>query len=302
MSLLPFSFISAHKNPPTFSQSKLYYALISTLLVAVTSGAAGCSNNTPDASSNNGNNSVVSSSQTSSAQTNSGTSTPTISATADSDQGVVEALQTNLKASGIEETVISAVPTDMDGIYWVTVEGLPAFFTDKSGKHVIQGQIIAVGGNEPIDISGELIARTAKQALSAVDKADMVIYPAKGETKSVLYSFTDADCGYCRQLHSEMDEINALGIEVRYLAWPRSLESIPKMETIWCSEDRIAAMNQAKMGAEVSGPSCSSPVEEQMALGASLGVRGTPAIFTESGEQIGGYLPAPQLAQAAGIS
>jgi len=28
-------------------------------------------------------------------------------------------------------------------------------------------------------------------------------------------------------------------------------------------------------------------------------VRGTPAIFTESGQQIGGYLPAAQLAEAA---
>lgn len=212
---------------------------------------------------------------------------------------MVKALQTNLKASGIEEEIISAVPTDMDDIYWVTASGLPSFFTDKSGKHIIQGQIIAVGQEAPVDISGALVAKAAQDALKTVDKKDMVIYPAKGATKSVVYAFTDADCPYCTKLHEEMSDINARGIEVRYLAWPRSEGSIPKMEAIWCSEDRKAAMDQAKMGANVQAPSCNNPVKEQIELGMSLGVRGTPAIFTESGQQIGGYLPAAQLAQTA---
>lgn len=284
---LPF-FSTIKKSTRTFARSKLSHAMMSALLVVV---AAGCSNNSADATSNT---SSVSNTQASSAKVS---STPV--AATDSDASVVKSLQANLKASGIEENIVSAVATDMAGIYWVTAEGLPAFFTDKSGKHIIQGQIISVGQGEPVDISGALVARTAQDALKAVDKKDMIIYPAKGETKSVVYSFTDADCPYCTKLHEEMDEINALGIEVRYLAWPRSEGSIPKMEAIWCSEDRVAAMNQAKGGANVSGPSCDSPVQEQIALGARLGVRGTPAIFTEAGNQIGGYLPAQQLAQAA---
>jgi len=282
-------FISTIARPAnTLTRHKLSHAIISALLVVV---ATGCSNNTADATSKT---TVVSSTKASS---DTSSSKPT--AAVNSDQSVVKSLEANLKASGIEEKIISAVATDMEGIYWVTAEGLPAFFTDKSGKHIIQGQIISVGEGEPVDISGTLVARTAQDALKAVDKKDMIIYPAKGETKSIVYSFTDADCPYCTKLHAEMDEINALGIEVRYLAWPRSEASIPKMEAIWCSEDRVAAMNQAKSGANLVGPSCASPVQEQIALGARLGVRGTPAIFTESGNQIGGYLPAEQLAQAA---
>ncbi|MEN2752045.1 DsbC family protein [Psychrobacter sp. FBL11] len=274
------------KSASMFNRRQLSHAIIGALLVTV---ATGCSNNTADTTSKTN---VVSSTKASSTTS---TSKPAV----DSDQSVVTALQSNLGASGIDEKIVSAVPTEMDGIYWVTAEGLPAFFTDKSGKHIIQGQIISVGQGEPVDISGALVARTAQEALKAVDKKDMIIYPAKGETKSVVYSFTDADCPYCTKLHSEMDELNALGIEVRYLAWPRSEGSIPKMEAIWCSEDRVAAMNQAKSGANVMAPSCESPVKEQIELGARLGVRGTPAIFTESGQQIGGYLPAKQLAQTA---
>ena len=268
----------------TFSRKPLSRMMMGALLVVV---AAGCSNNAADATSNTG---IVNSAEA---------KVSTAQVAADSDSAVVKSLQANLKASGIEENILSAVPTDMKDIYWVTASGLPSFFTDKSGKHIIQGQIIAVGAEAPVDISGALVAKTAQEALKAVDKKDMIIYPAKGETKSVVYSFTDADCPYCTKLHEEIDDINARGIEVRYLAWPRSEGSIPNMEAIWCSEDRNAAMDLAKMGANVQAPSCNSPVKSQIELGMALGVRGTPAIFTESGQQIGGYLPAAQLAQTA---
>ncbi|WP_296244117.1 MULTISPECIES: DsbC family protein [unclassified Psychrobacter] len=277
------SFSKATASHAMFSRKPLSRMMMGALLIVV---AAGCSNNAADATSNT---SIV----------NNAEAKVSTAQVADNDATVVKALQANLKASGIEEEIISAVPTDMDDIYWVTASGLPSFFTDKSGKHIIQGQIIAVGQDAPVDISGALVAKTAQDALKAVDKKDMVIYPAKGATKSVVYAFTDADCPYCTKLHEEMGDINARGIEVRYLAWPRSEGSIPKMEAIWCSEDRKAAMDQAKMGANVQAPSCNSPVKEQIELGMSLGVRGTPAIFTESGQQIGGYLPAAQLAQTA---
>ena len=278
------SFSKTTATRDTFSRKPLSRMMMGALLVVV---AAGCSNNAADATSNTG---IVNSAEA---------KVSTAQVAADSDSAVVKSLQANLKASGIEENILSAVPTDMKDIYWVTASGLPSFFTDKSGKHIIQGQIIAVGAEAPVDISGALVAKTAQDALKAVDKKDMIIYPAKGETKSVVYSFTDADCPYCTKLHEEIDDINARGIEVRYLAWPRSEGSIPKMEAIWCSEDRNAAMDQAKMGANVQAPSCNSPVKSQIELGMALGVRGTPAIFTESGQQIGGYLPAAQLAQTA---
>lgn len=271
----------------SFPRTTLSRFMMSALLVVIT---AGCSNNAADATNNT---SVVNATDT---------KVSPAKMSADNDPAVVKALQANLKASGIEENIVSAVPTDMEGIYWVTAEGLPSFFTDKSGKHIIQGQIIAVGEAAPVDISAALVASTAQEALKAVDKKEMIIYPAKGATKSVIYAFTDADCGYCRKLHEEMDDINARGIEVRYLAWPRSQESVPKMEAVWCSQDRNAAMNQAKMGADVQAPSCANPVQEHMALGARLGVRGTPAIFTEAGEQVGGYLPAAQLAEVVGAN
>lgn len=273
-----------------FATTTKRWSLLS--LAIVTMLGVGCSNNAPDTTAKKSE--VVT--------TPSATATPKTPVATNSDAKIVKALQANLKASGINETITSAVPTDMPGIYWVSAEGLPSFFTDAEGRHIIQGQIVQVGSETPVDISAGLLASAAKDKLAAVDKKDMIIYPAKGETKAVIYAFTDADCPYCHKLHEEIDQINASGIEVRYLAWPRSEPSIPKSEAIWCSKDRRAAMDKAMTGGDIKAADCQNPVLQQIELGMSLGVSGTPAIYTEDGHQIGGYLPAGQIAQAVGIS
>lgn len=220
---------------------------------------------------------------------------------ANNDAEVVDLLQSNLKQSGIDANIISAQPTSMPDIYWVTAEDMPPFFADKAGKHIIQGQIVQVGDSQPVDISAQLVAQAAQSKLQAIDSKDSIIYPAKGETKGVIYVFTDPTCPYCQKLHDEMAAINAKGIEVHYLAWPRHEQAFPIMEAIWCSSDRNAAMDKAKAGQNVDAPRCDNPIQAQMSLGFSLGVRGTPAIFTQDGRQIGGYLPAAQIAQELGL-
>jgi thiol:disulfide interchange protein DsbC len=129
----------------------------------------------------------------------------------------------------------------------------------------------------------------------------MIVFSPQGKPKSTVYVFTDADCGYCRKLHSEMDQILAQGIEVRYLAWPRSPQSMPDMNAVWCSEDRNSAMTQAKNGIKVQAASCENPVMKHREIGMQIGVNGTPAIYTPDGKYLGGYIPAPELAKQLGL-
>lgn len=210
-------------------------------------------------------------------------------------------LAANLAKSGITAKITSVTATSMPNIYWVKAEGLPEFFTDVTGQYVVQGDIIKVGGAKPEHISANLQAQDAKASLASIDKKDMIIFPAKGQMKAAIYVFTDADCGYCRKLHSEIDEINALGIEVRYLPWPRSEQTMPIMEKIWCSSDRKKALTDAKLGMPINSPTCSNPVRKIYELGANLGINGTPAVFDTEGHQLGGYLPPAELAQALNL-
>lgn len=213
---------------------------------------------------------------------------------------VAQTLQKNLADTGIQQEILSAEPTEIDNIYIVNADGIPPFFTDQTGRYVIQGQIMDIGNSVPIDIASKSISKKAKEKLANIDEKEMIIYPAKGETKATIYVFTDVDCPYCTQLHQEIDRTNELGIEVRYLAFPRMEMSLPKMQNIWCAENKKQAMDDAKSGKDISNiKTCESPVEKQIELGISLGVNGTPGIFTESGQKIGGYLPSEQLAKAA---
>ena len=227
--------------------------------------------------------------------------TPTVAVSSANNAQLQQLLQANLAKSGIDTQIVSVVPTSMPNIYWVKAKDMPALFTDSTGQYDIQGDIIKVGGAKPENISRDLQARDAKAALASLDKKDMMIFPAKGTTKGVINVFTDADCAYCRKLHSQIDEINALGIEVRYLPWPRSEQTFPIMEKIWCSSDRNTALTQAKQGMPIDAPACENPVQRIHDLGLSIGINGTPAIFTPDGQQIGGYLPPQELAKALGI-
>ena len=58
--------------------------------------------------------------------------------------------------------------------------------------------------------------------LAQVSERQMIVFEPQGKVKHTLTTFTDIDCGYCRKLHNEIGELNALGIRVRYLLFPRA--------------------------------------------------------------------------------
>ncbi len=63
-----------------------------------------------------------------------------------------------------------------------------------------------------------------------------------------------------------------------------------------CAADRNSALTKAKSGKDVKSDACETElVAKGWNVGRSVGVSGTPAILTESGYLIAGYLPAPQL-------
>jgi thiol:disulfide interchange protein DsbC len=138
--------------------------------------------------------------------------------------------------------------------------------------------------------------------LHSVDPATMIVFKPNGEVKHTVTIFTDVDCGYCRQFHREIDKVTALGIEVHYLFYPRTgpnTESWTKADEVWCAPDHNAALTRAKLGGSLPAASdaCKTPVETHYELGQRIGVRGTPAVFNEAGDLIGGYLPPATLAK-----
>ena len=145
-----------------------------------------------------------------------------------------------------------------------------------------------------------------KQLLAAIDKKDMVIFKATtGEPKAVINVFTDIDCGYCRKLHEEVPEMNRLGIEVRYLAYPRAgigSASYDKLVSAWCSDNPQLALTLAKGGSDLPVRTCANAVAAEYQLGGAMGVTGTPSLVFEDGRMQAGYIPVAQLAVVLGLN
>ena len=193
---------------------------------------------------------------------------------------------------GVEREQITASP--IEGIYEIAIGTQVAYVSD-DGRYLLQGELFDLDSNENLTEQRRSKARVS--VLSKLDSQQMIVFsPQDKPAKHSIVVFTDIDCVYCRRLHQEIQQINDLGIEVRYAFYPRSgpgTASWQKAGNVWCAQDRRTALTNAKAGAEVPARKCeNTPIQSQYDVGQMAGVRGTPAIFTLAGHQIGGYLPA----------
>jgi thiol:disulfide interchange protein DsbC len=204
--------------------------------------------------------------------------------------------------SSLGLTVVKVEKTAVPGIaLLVTDQGL--FYASYNGDFFIQGKVYSLGA-KVTDIGEESLAKVRLEGLKIFED-DMITYKAKNE-KYVVSVFTDITCGYCRKMHEQMDEYNALGITFRYLAYPRSgikdrtgnlSQGFKDLRSVWCSDNTAEALTKAKSGSNISYRICEAPIEAQFNFGRQIGVSGTPAIILSNGMMIPGYQPPAQLAE-----
>ncbi|MDN7123569.1 bifunctional protein-disulfide isomerase/oxidoreductase DsbC [Pseudidiomarina terrestris] len=215
-----------------------------------------------------------------------------------SPQGVAQNDSSSFKRQHLERMgfVIESVNDSViDGVYEViTDQGL--VYVTADGETLIGGRLYDITGSEPQNLSEASIREMRRSDIAKVSD-EAILYPAENE-KYMITVFTDPTCGYCRQLHTNLEQYHKLGISVRYLAWPRSGlqgSAYQQLKTVWCSEDQQAALDAAKNDKRLPAASCDDPVDEHFALGNKFGVRGTPAIVLPSGEMLPGLVPAERL-------
>ena len=195
----------------------------------------------------------------------------------------------------------SAIP----GYFRVLVENGPTLYVATEGSHFFDGDVYQIGPSGFIDVEDLRFTAERKRWIANINTGDMIVFSPKGEKLAIINVFTDIDCGYCRKMHREIDKLNAYGIEVRYLAYPRSgidSEGYRKMVTAWCAPDRKDALTRMKRGENMPIALCSdNPVNEHFALGRKVGVSGTPSVVLMDGSMIPGYQPADALAEQLGL-
>lgn len=186
-------------------------------------------------------------------------------------------------------------PSPIEGLYEVTLGGR-VVYVSKDGRYLLSGRLIELETRE--DLTERVLAKQRLKMLAGVSEKQMIIFEPEGEVKHTLTTFTDIDCPYCRRMHSEMDQLNRLGIRVRYMLFPRAgvpSTSYEKAVSVWCATDQRAEMTRAKTGVIPERRTCENPVKEHMRLANRLGLSGTPFTITDTGRVITGYRPAPAL-------
>ncbi len=215
------------------------------------------------------------------------------------DSGREAALRTALAAAFPDAEVARLGPSPVPGLYEALV-GTEVFYLSEDGRYILQGDLIDLSAR--INISEEQRAAARVGLLAGVPMTETINFaPASASVRHTAYVFTDITCGYCRRFHQDVPELNELGIAVRYLAFPRAgvgSAAFEDMESVWCAADPQDAMTRAKTGRQVAPAACDNPVKRQYQLGESLGVRGTPAIYLDSGRYLPGYVPPETLLQA----
>ena len=194
----------------------------------------------------------------------------------------------------------AVVAIDIPGMYAIELSGGTTLYGTADGQHFFSGDLFAVQ-DDLVNLSEQRRDKKRQQLMAQQSLEDMIVFPAVGEPRGYIQVFTDVDCGYCRKLHNEMAQINELGIEVRYLAYPRAgvdSDTHDKMVSAWCAKDRQSAITQLKAGASVPRKTCQNAISDHYGLGQQLGISGTPAIVLADGRLLPGYLPAERLAAA----
>ena len=199
-----------------------------------------------------------------------------------------QVLPTGMSVKNIKESQV-------EGLFVVDIGDLQPIYASKDGNFFLYGEMYSIENGTLLNTTKQEINLNRKAVLdSELSEEDFITFAADNE-KHVVTVFTDVDCGYCRKFHGEIEDFNAQGITVNYVAFPRSgleSDSYNKIVSAWCSRDPKGTLTALKQGLDPELKLCQDhPVEDHFLLGQRIGITGTPAIISSSGDLLPGYLP-----------
>ena len=189
------------------------------------------------------------------------------------------------KKLGANAKVKSVSPAPVSGLYEVLV-GNDIFYTDTSGKYLIQGEIIELA-------SGKNITEQRQADLNRIKWSELTtanaIKNVRGNGSRQLAVFSDPNCGYCKRLEKSLQQLDNVTIYT-YLIPILSPDSAQKSKQIWCSSDPYKTyIDWMVNGIAPSGKGeCSTPLDKNMAFAKTYGITGTPTLFFTDGSRFPG--------------
>ena len=182
-------------------------------------------------------------------------------------------------------------------IFIVDIGDIQPIYVLPNTEYIILGDIFSLKGDKPESETEKDKGKLRLKILADLNQESFIKFKSNNE-KTILTVFTDVECTYCRKFHSEIDEYLANGVSINYLAFPRTgidSSSYEKMVAAWCSNEKKESITNLKNDIDIEMNSCENPVENHFEIGRRIGVTGTPAIITQTGLLLPGYIPANEL-------
>lgn len=222
------------------------------------------------------------------------------------DKEQLDKLRTAMEAPGVGLKVVSAQTSEIAGLYQVQLADGPLVYATLKGDFFIVGDLYSVTPQGYVNLAEKRRDGERMERLAKVKNEDMIIFSPAGETRAYVSVFFDDTCYYCQKLHQEVPQLNKNGVEVRYLAYPRAgvnSAAFKQLASAWCADDPQATLTALTRKEAVPENVCANnPVAAQFQLGQELGVNGTPAIVTQTGQMIPGYRSADELMVILGLN
>ncbi|MBT1070459.1 DsbC family protein [Pelotalea chapellei] len=203
-----------------------------------------------------------------------------------------------LKKVGV--VVKSVKPSPANGFFEILVEkeGKPGLLLmDYSKKHVVQGVMVKLPEFQSVASHQQELADAQKPPKVDVSKIPasnaVVMGNPKGSKK--LFVFTDPDCPYCRQFHTELKKLEKIApdvaIHVMLFPLPMHPAAFDKARVV-VEKNSLELLDKAFEGKELPKPgkdSSKDAINEIIKFGNANGINGTPTLVLPDGSiMVGG--------------
>ena len=188
------------------------------------------------------------------------------------------------------------------GLYEVQMLNGPLLLSTASADYFISGDVFATASGVAENVSEMSRKQQRVSQIEAFNPDELIVFSPEGKTKRWVAVFTDIKCGYCRKFHGDVPELNKMGIEVRYFAFPIFDGSRDQMISAVCSDDPRKALTTLKTGGSIPSKTCGNQsIDAQTALARQFSLSGTPGIVLDDGTLVKGYVPPAQLGRQLGL-
>lgn len=185
-------------------------------------------------------------------------------------------------------------------LYLVSKNNTKLYF-DENLKYFFSGDIVLFDENlKPKKVKGFNPNSSKNKQWFLENKKNAISYISKNE-KMEVFALVDYTCPFCKKLHSDIEKINKSGISLYFFPISRNKgasDVLNGLVKIWCSKNQKENLDigyKTKNMSNIELKSCENR-EEYIKLLKNVyniadnnEIKGTPALFTNSGFLINGY-------------